>query len=319
MTTAAAVQLSGYHGASIILDTFMETFGTVLAGLVDRLTAANIFCGHGYESIHDEAVALMLGAAGLPPEQSRELLAAPFPANATQRLALMVQERCEDRLPTAYVLGEAWLAGISFKCDSRALVPRSPIAQVLLAACRPWWGPSLPPRTIVDLCCGGGSLGIIAAHVFPSSAVWLSDIDRDALSLAAENIQRCGLNKRVHGVLGDLLTPFDTQSIDLILANPPYVSAIEMSDLPPEYRHEPRGALEADEEGVALAADLLRDAARVLSDDGLLILEVGESVEAMESRLPRVPFTWIDLPEGGTGVAAVSAQELRDWSAAGAL
>ena len=119
--------------------------------------------------------------------------------------------------------------------------------------------------------------------------------------------------------MADLLTPLAPKSIDLILANPPYVPTIEMHQLPPEYRYEPYGALQADEEGVALAVDLLRDATRVLSDNGLLILEVGESVEALERRLPKVPFTWIDLPSGGAGVAAVSAQELRDWSGAGDL
>jgi ribosomal protein L3 glutamine methyltransferase len=297
----------------------MKTFGAALSEVVERLTTANVFCGHGYESIHDEAVALVLGAARLPPEQTRDLLANPFPEPAVTRLSELLRGRCEDRVPLAYLLGEAWLADLCFNCDDRALVPRSPIAQVLVEGCRPWWSQAVAPRTVVDLCCGGGSLGIIAAHVFTSSVVLLSDIDQRALSLAHENIQRCAPNGRVHCIMAHLLTPLAPKSIDLILANPPYVSTIEMNQLPPEYRSEPYGALQADEEGVALAVDLLRDATRVLSDTGLLILEVGESVEALERRLPKVPFTWIDLPGGGAGVAAVSAQELRDWSAAGDL
>ena len=297
----------------------METFGAALSEVVERLTTANVFCGHGYESIHDEAVALVLGAARLPPEQTRDLLADPFPEEALARLTELLRGRCEDRVPLAYLLGEAWLAGLCFNCGDRALVPRSPIAQVLVEGCRPWWSQPMAPRTVVDLCCGGGSLGIIAAHVFTSSVVLLSDIDQLALSLAHENIQRCAPNGRVHCVMAHLLTPLAPKSIDLILANPPYVSTSEMHQLPPEYRYEPYGALQADEEGVALAVDLLRDATRVLSDSGLLMLEVGESVEALERRLPKVPFTWIDLPGGGAGVAAVSAQELRDWSAAGDL
>ncbi|MEL0006749.1 MAG: 50S ribosomal protein L3 N(5)-glutamine methyltransferase [Luminiphilus sp.] len=297
----------------------METFGAALKRIMTRLAGANIYCGHGYDSVHDEAVALMLGAARLPPVQSRDLLGEPFPEDAAERLVDLLRGRCEDRRPTAYLLGEAWLAGLSFKCDSRALVPRSPIAQVLLEACQPWWSASQPPRIAVDLCCGGGSLGIIAAHVFPSTTVWLSDIDKAALALARENTQRLGTEERVHCVMGDLLGHFEAQSIDLILANPPYVSATEMAQLPLEYRHEPRGALQADEEGIALAVALLRDAERVLSRRGLLILEVGESFAALENYLPNVPFTWIDLPQGGSGVAAISAQELRDWKAAGAL
>ena len=297
----------------------METFGAALSEAAERLTAAEVFCGHGYESIHDEAVALVLGAAGLPPEQTRAVLSEPFPVEASARLMQLLLGRCESRLPVAYLLGEAWLAGICFKCDARALVPRSPIAQVVVDGCQPWWGELAPPNTIVDLCCGGGSLGIIASHVFPSATVLLSDIDSAALSLAQDNIQRCAPPGRVNCVQGDLLTLLAPNSADLILANPPYVSVSEMAHLPPEYLHEPRGALQADEEGVALAIALLQDAARVLSHAGLLLLEVGESVAALEQRLPRVPFTWIDLPEGGVGVAAVSAQELRDWIATGAL
>jgi ribosomal protein L3 glutamine methyltransferase len=297
----------------------METFGAALSEAAGRLTTAEVFCGHGYESIHDEAVALVLGAAGLPPEQTRAVLSEPFPVEASARLMQLLLGRCESRLPVAYLLGEAWLAGICFKCDARALVPRSPIAQVVVDGCQPWWGELASPNTIVDLCCGGGSLGIIASHVFPSATVLLSDIDSAALSLAQENIQRCAPPGRVHCVQGDLLTLLAPNSADLILANPPYVSVSEMAHLPPEYLHEPRGALQADEEGVALAIALLQDAARVLSHAGLLLLEVGESVAALEQRLPRVPFTWIDLPEGGVGVAAVSAQELRDWIATGAL
>ena len=317
--SATAVHNSGYHVASNILDTCMETFGAALSEAAGRLTAAEVFCGHGYESIHDEAVALVLGAAGLPPEQTRAILSEPFPVEASARLMQLLQGRCESRLPVAYLLGEAWLAGICFKCDARALVPRSPIAQVVVDGCQPWWANSVQPRTVVDLCCGGGSLGIIASQVFTAATVLLSDIDPQALSLAQENVQRCAAERGIQCLQGHLLASLAARSIDLILANPPYVSAAEMAYLPAEYRHEPRGALEADEEGVALAVELLRDAARVLSDSGLLLLEVGESVEALEKHLPRVPFTWIDLPEGGTGVAAVSAQELRDWIATGAL
>ena len=297
----------------------METFGDTLSRVTERLRAADVFCGHGYESIHDEAVALILGAARLPQAQSYDLLAAPFPTGARRRLDGLLQGRCEERVPVAYLLGEAWLAGICFACDDRALVPRSPIAHLLKEGCRPWWPETAPPAIIIDLCCGGGSLGIIAAHAFPSAAVFLSDIDQRALALAQENIKRCLTEETVRCVQAHLLGSFATGCVDLIVANPPYVSGTEMGQLPPEYEHEPRGALQADEEGVALAVELLKDAARVLSDRGLLILEVGKSAEALEHRLPKVPFTWVDLPTGGSGVAAVSAQELRDWSAAGNL
>ncbi|MDG2460386.1 MAG: 50S ribosomal protein L3 N(5)-glutamine methyltransferase [Luminiphilus sp.] len=297
----------------------MSSFGAKLAQLTQSLTAADIFCGHGYESIHDEAVALLLCAAELAPEQTTDLLEHPFPDGASTRLSQMLRLRMEQRLPLAYVLGEAWLAGIRFRCDSRALVPRSPIAGVLLEACRPWWCAEGPPHTVVDLCCGGGSLGIIAAHIFPAATVLLTDIDEQALALASENIDLTRTVDRIACCRADLLSALATDSVDLIVANPPYVSAAEMTQLPPEYAHEPRGALEAEEAGTALAVAMLRDAARVLSRDGLLVFEVGESAEALERRLPRVPFTWVDLPQGGSGVAVASAQELQDWIAAGIL
>ena len=147
----------------------------------------------------------------------------------------------------------------------------------------------------------------------------LSDLDSQALSLAAENIRFNDLGSRVFCLQADLLSALAAGSVDLILSNPPYVSAAEMRDLPAEYEHEPRVALEAEAEGTALALQVLRTAASLLSSEGLLILEVGETAEALECSLPRVPFTWVDLPQGGSGVAVISAQELRDWRAAGIL
>jgi len=215
----------------------METFGDALSRVTERLRAADVFCGHGYESIHDEAVALILGAARLPQAQSYDLLAAPFPTGARRRLDGLLQGRCEERVPVAYLLGEAWLAGICFACDDRALVPRSPIAHLLKEGCRPWWPETAPPAIIIDLCCGGGSLGIIAAHAFPSAAVFLSDIDQRALALAQENIKRCLTEETVRCVQAHLLGSFATGCVDLIVANPPYVSGTEMGQLPPEYEH----------------------------------------------------------------------------------
>jgi ribosomal protein L3 glutamine methyltransferase len=219
----------------------------------------------------------------------------------------------------AYIVGEAYLAGVRFLSDHRALVPRSPIAQLLTEGLFPWWAAASSPRHIVDVCCGGGSLGIVAATCFPEATVTLSDLDSQALSLAAENVRFNDLGSRVFCVQADLLAALAAGSVDLILSNPPYVSAAEMRDLPAEYEHEPRVALEAEAEGTALALQVLRTAASLLSSEGLLILEVGETAEALECSLPRVPFTWVDLPQGGSGVAVISAQELRDWRAAGIL
>ncbi len=297
----------------------METFRTKLGQVERLLLDANVFCGHGYLSPHDEAVALLLGAAGLGPDQDQSLLGLPFPPEAVAQLDSWVKERCVGRKPIAYILGEAYLGGCRFLSDERALIPRSPIAHLLLDELSSWWTADLPPGTIVEVCCGGGNLGILAAQVFPEAQVWLADLDGSALSLALDNVALHRLSSRVGCYRGDLLGAIAPESIDLIIANPPYVSVQEMEALPPEYGHEPAVALLADEDGTRLARHLMQQAAKTLRPGGLMVLEVGETMWEMEARFPKVPFLWLDLPHGGDGVTAMRAQELRDWSAAGIL
>jgi len=297
----------------------MQTFRTKLSQVETALQDADVFCGHGYESVWDEAVALVLGAAGLSPEQPLSLLDQPFPLDAETQLMDLLERRCDQRLPLAYCLQEAYLAGLRFIADPRALVPRSPVSHVVAERLSPWWPEDREPAVIVDVCCGGGSLGLVAAEAFPRATVLLSDLDELALSLAAENIGLHGRSDRVCALRADLLSAIQSGSVDVVLANPPYVSQAEMTELPVEYRAEPRIALEADARGTELAVSLLREAVRILAPDGLMMLEVGETWTALEERLPKVPFFWLELPQGGSGVAAISAQELRDWDAAGIL
>ena len=297
----------------------MQTFRTKLSQVETSLHDAAVYCGHGYESVSDEAVALVLSAAGLPPEQSLSLLDQPFPIEAETRLEVLLDQRCRQRLPVAYCLSEAYLAGLRFIADRRALIPRSPVSHIVAERLAPWWSEDREPGVIVDVCCGGGSLGLVAAKAFPRAKVLLSDLDEKALSLASENIALHGRSDRVCALRADLLSALGSGSADVMLANPPYVSRAEMAQLPPEYDAEPRIALEADAEGTELAVRLMREAVRVLTPDGLMLLEVGETWVALENRLPRVPFLWLELPQGGAGVAVISAQELRDWDAAGIL
>jgi len=297
----------------------MQTFRTKLSQVEAALHDANVYCGHGYESMSDEAVALVLGAAGLSPEQPLSLLDQPFPAKAERHLMALLDRRCRQRLPVAYCLREAYLSGLRFIADARALIPRSPVSHVVAERLAPWWPEDREPSLIVDVCCGGGSLGLVAAAAFPGTPVLLSDVDEQALSLASENIALHGQSDRVWALRADLLSAIRSGSADVVLANPPYVSRAEMAELPPEYCVEPRIALEADAAGTQLSVALLREAVRVLAPDGIMLLEVGETWMALEDRLSKVPFLWLELPQGGSGVAAISAQELRDWNAAGIL
>ena len=297
----------------------MQTFRTKLSQVETALQDATVHCGHGYDSVSDEAVALVLGAAGLPPEQPLSLLEQSFPVEAESHLMALLDQRCRQRLPVAYCLREAYLAGLRFISDPRALIPRSPVSHIVAERLAPWWPEDREPGLIVDVCCGGGSLGLVAAKAFPRATVLLSDFDEQALSLASENIALHGRSDRVCALRADLLSALGSSSADVVLANPPYVSCAEMAGLPPEYSAEPRIALEADAEGTEFAVRLLRDAVRVLAPNGLMLMEVGETWMTLEDRLPKVPLLWLELPQGGSGVAAISAQELRDWNAAGIL
>ncbi len=297
----------------------MKSFNEVLKETKRRLGSANIHSGHGYDSIHDEAVALVLYAANMPLVQNNHLENEPFPTEHLNRLNRFLDDRCVEKIPTAYIIGTALLAGIQFICDERALIPRSPIAQALIDRLLPWRKADTSPEMIVDVCCGGGSLGILASHVYPDATVVLSDLDWRALSLASENVRLTGLEPQVICVQGDLLEAIACNSVDLILANPPYVSIDEILTLPAEYQHEPRFALEAARNGTALARHILYQAEKTLSHDGLLIIELGETWIQLEREFPKVPFVWMDLPNGGAGVAVINAKELRDWRANGIL
>ncbi len=286
----------------------VTSFRTVLLAAEQALIDADVYCGHGYDSPHDEAVALVLAAARLPGTTGTEILERPWPLEAQQRLDAFLRQRTEQRLPTAYIIGQAWLGPLLFKADARALIPRSPIMGFIADAFEPWWQGGAPDH-IIDVCCGGGSLGLLAAWTFPDTHVSLLDIDTAALALAEENRHLHGLsNVALH--LGDLLTPVMGQKADIILANPPYVDATDMASLPSEYHHEPRLALEAGVDGLNLVHRLLLQAADVLTADGVLFLEVGNSWPALEQAYPEQIFTWLSPDVGGHGVCVLYGSEI---------
>jgi ribosomal protein L3 glutamine methyltransferase len=289
----------------------MATFREILIDAETALLKANLFFGHGYESAHDEAVALVLAAANCSVvETSAAILDTDYPPTARPKLRTFLTARCEERLPVAYIIGEAWLGHLCFKSDARALVPRSPVAELVLNQFEPWYqGPD--PQVIIDVCCGGGSLGMLAKSLFPSAQVVLSDLDSAALSLASENSK----THAVDGIVrGDLLSWCGSSCVDIIIANPPYVDADDMRGLPVEYRHEPGLALAGGEDGLDLVRVLLTDAARILRPLGLLILEVGNSLEALDDLSEQLHPIWVELEQGGHGVAVFMAQDLAQWA-----
>jgi ribosomal protein L3 glutamine methyltransferase len=228
-----------------------------------------------------------------------------------QLLKSKVAQRIEKRTPVAFLVGEAWFAGHKFNCDARALIPRSPIAELITQKFQALI--ESPPRRILDLCCGGGCIGIACAHEFPDSQVDLVDLSEDCLALAADNVGLHKLAERVSCIRSDLFSGLDG-TYDLIVSNPPYVSRQELQALPAEYRHEPQAGLLSHDDGLQIPLTLLQRAGDFLSSDGLLIMEVGYSAELLVHRLPDVPFLWLEFEHGGEGVFALQAAQLRQYS-----
>lgn len=280
----------------------------------EALANSDIFFGHGTDNPWDEAVQLVLCVAGLPPDADDRVLSQLLGDAQIKRIQALVQQRIDDHMPLPYLLGKAWFAGLEFRCDQRALVPRSPIAELILDRFQPWYcGPE--PRRILDMCCGGGCIGLAAAHYFPGAAVDLLDIDSAALELARENAALLGLSDRVTIRQSDLFCALDEQRYDIIVSNPPYVDKRDLATMPAEYHHEPARALGSGPDGLDLTRQILARAQDYLTDSGLLVVEVGNSWAALERVYPLVPFTWLEFNRGGHGVFALNSQELQDYSA----
>lgn len=272
---------------------------------------ADLYYGHGTDNPWDEAVYLVFTVLGLPfgdDDGSRQAVAQrQVTAAEWQRIETLARRRCDERLPMAYVLGEAWFAGLPFHVDERVLVPRSPIAELILQQYQPLL--SEPPARVLDLCTGSGCIGIATALAFPGAQVDLADICADALAVAQQNIIRHGLQDRVTIVCSDLFAGV-TGPYDLIVSNPPYVSAQEVAELPPEYQREPALGLLSDDEGLAIPLQILRQAATHLTPAGLLVLELGYSWTLLDQRYPQWPVTWLDFDSGGEGVLAIARDAL---------
>jgi ribosomal protein L3 glutamine methyltransferase len=248
-----------------------------------RLKAARVHFGHGTDNAHDEAAFLVLRGFGLPFDADLERTVEP------SRIENILKKRIAERVPAAYVLNEAWLDGVPFYVDRRVIIPRSHIAFLLR-------GLGVAPRRILDLCTGSGCLAVLAARVFPRAEVHASDISADALAVAARNVRKHRLEKRIRLVHSDLFKGLGKNQYDLILSNPPYVSTPSMRRLPPEYRHEPGFALGGGAKGLDFVARILSDFHLHLNAGGMLVCEIGDNKRALERAYPQTPFVW-PLPE----------------------
>ncbi|MFT0211160.1 50S ribosomal protein L3 N(5)-glutamine methyltransferase [Pseudomonas sp. F1_0610] len=276
---------------------------------VTRFHQSDVFFGHGTDNAFDEARLLVLGALSLPFTISDSYLDCRLEEDEHTHLRSLLAQRIEQHIPTAYLLGEAWYAGMSFVVDERVLVPRSPIAELIAQRFTPWLAHT--PERILDLCTGSGCIGIVCAEEFPDAEIVLSDLSFDALEVANINIERHGLEERVYTVQSDGFNGLPNQKFDLIVSNPPYVDAEDFLEMPEEFKHEPSMALECGADGLDLVRRMLAEAADHLTQEGLLVVEVGNSEVHVKALYPDVDFIWFEFNEGGHGVFALTAAQCR--------
>ncbi len=293
--------------------TRLRTLRDYIRWAVSRFHGEGLFFGHGSDNAWDEARQLVLGALHLPWEIADSYLDCRLEDDEQAHLQDLLERRIVQRVPTAYLLGEAWFCGLPFSVDERVLIPRSPIAELIEQQFQPW----LPqePKRILDLCSGSGCIGIACAYEFLEAEVVLGDLSFEALEVANQNIERHGLEERVYTVQGDGFAGLPGQRFDLIVSNPPYVDAEDFADMPAEYRHEPALGLASGEDGLDLVRRMLAEAADHLTDKGLLIVEVGNSQVHVEALYPEVDFTWLEFERGGHGVFLLAAQQCREHQA----
>ena len=269
---------------------------------------AGLSFGHGAATPLDEAWHLTCIALHLPFELPESWLDSAVTTSERDAVLALFRQRVQTRKPAAYLTGRAWFCGLEFEVNEQVLVPRSPIAELLDRGLSPWL--LEPPTQILDLCTGCGCIGIAAALHFPDAAVDLVDLSEEALAVCRRNVERYALGDRVSVYQGDLYGAIGDACYDLILSNPPYVPAAECEALPDEYRHEPRLGLDGGDDGMDLVERIVREAPGHLSDDGILVCEVGAYIDEFVQRFPRLPVTWADLDRGGEGVFIISRRDL---------
>lgn len=291
------------------------TLRQVVESVADRLArCSELSYGHGTDNPRDEAVYLVAYAAGLAPDLHDAHPQDVLSAQQRARVEALLHRRLEERMPVAYLVGEAWFAGLPFYVDSHVLVPRSPLAELIEEHFAPWVDAQRLHR-VLDLGTGSGCIAIATAWHLPRVQVDATDISDEALALAARNAQRHGVADRVRLVKSDVFEGLHGERYDLIVSNPPYVDAQDMAALPAEFRHEPRLGLEAGADGLDVVRRILAGAAAHLTDRGVLIVEVGNSAPALEQAFPSLAFTWLEFERGGRGVFLLEAAQLHSLGA----
>lgn len=288
----------------------LRTVRDTLRFAVTRFNEAGLYFGHGQIDSYDEAVFLVLRALSLPLDRMEVFLDAFLTMGEINSLLQLIDRRVRTRMPAAYLLNEAWLQGYRFYVDTRCIVPRSFIAELLKDELQPWVPDPDAVHSVLDLCTGSGCLAIMAAQMFPNAQVDALDLSLDALAVATRNVDDYGLRSRVRLLSSDLFEAIEGCRYDLILCNPPYVTGAAMDALPPEYRHEPRMALAGGTDGMDLVRTVVRQAQAHLQPAGVLVVEVGDGRDAVERSFPQLPLTWLTTSAGDDMVFLAQRDDL---------
>lgn len=304
------------EGPAITFKLPQEQHVAALVGAVaEYFAAAELAYGHGTDNAYDEAGWLVFAVAGLDHGAAADVAGQVVDRAAASRIAELATRRVAERLPLAYLLGEAWFAGLCFASDGRALVPRSPLAELIVGGFSPWLDDA-DLASALDIGTGSGCIGIALA-VHRGIDVVATDIDAAALALASDNAERHGVTDRVRLVHSDVYRALGDERFDLIISNPPYVDAPTMDGLPDEYRHEPQHALAAGNDGLQIVREILAGARNFLSDRGVVVVEVGDTEAALDAAFPDLALTWLEMADGASGIFLVTRTELERWAAAG--
>ena len=288
----------------------LETIADYVRWAASQFEQAKLFYGHGSDNALDEAYHVVTASLYLPHDIPTYMMNARLSEDEKEHVFGLILQRVTQRIPVPYLLNKAWFSGLEFFVDERVLIPRSPIAELIQDNFSPWIDYESVEK-ILDVCTGSGCIAIACANYFPDAHCTASDISPEVLKVAEQNVSHHKLENRVELLQSDMFTHIDKSiSFDIIISNPPYVDAKCMVELPPEYRHEPRSALAADEDGLTFVKQIIAEAKQYLSEHGILIVEVGNSRQALINQYPQLPFTWLEFQQGGDGVFLLTKQQL---------
>lgn len=288
----------------------LTTLSDVLTWAEHKFKYSNLYYGHGTNNAWDEAVAIASYVFALAPNAKKSELSRVLKPSGIKKYVNLVNKRIDLRVPVPYLTKEIWFGGLKFFVNQNVIIPRSPLGELILNRFKPWR--HAPVHRILDLCTGSGCLAILCASIFKNATIDAVDISRSALAVAKRNVKYHQCANRVNLIEGDLFSSCQN-TYDIIISNPPYVSKSEYAKLPQEYYWEPKLALEADQKGIAIVKQILKEAPQYLTTKGLLFVEVGNSAVTIQKQYPQLPFTWLTFKRGGSGVFLLKAEDKACW------